>query len=131
MEMEAGTGTAAGRDSVFVETTFEDQIDGLLRSSANAEGRLIQMAELAKEILAAGREEMEANNGLRRELERVRPVAEIGGDEPIRRTFDVGSEPDREIQAATILLLVLEELDADARRRVMYWAASRFAKGGA
>ena len=82
MEMEAGTGTAAGRDSVFVETTFEDQIDRLLdelpvTSARVSRERLVQMGELAKEILAAGREEMEATNALRRELERVRPTRSV------------------------------------------------------
>jgi hypothetical protein len=124
MEMEAGTGTAAGRDSVFVETTFEDQIDRLLRSEADPGGRLVQMGELAKEILAAGREEMEANNGLRRELERALPMGTI--PTPILRTFVVGAETDTELQAARILVELLEPLDEETRARLLSWTMARF-----
>jgi hypothetical protein len=125
MEMEAGTGTAAGRDSVFVETTYEDRIDRLLRSEADPGGRLVQMGELAKEILAAGREEMEANNGLRRELERALPMGTLLSGQ-IVRTFVVGDVQDPELQAARILVELLEPLDEATRARLLSWTMARF-----
>lgn len=140
MATDATVRTGTGSDSDFAGLTYRGRIDALLRSSANPEGRLIQMADLAREVVQAGLEELERSNRLQREIEsaQARLVQWETGTTPVRpsslldRLAQAGTvtfqadEPDPELEAMAAVSRALEPLTPDERKRVLGWAFARF-----